>query len=106
MIDKRDFLGLDKEYVNLLTSKSQGDQASDERFNVKTLARFSSFIIDHDWLTDRIIFENMIQSIIVSSYRFQIYRRVRVVAAISNVRQYCFLRLRLILEASGEYMPG
>lgn len=44
--------------------------------------------------------------IIISSYRFQIYRQARVVAAISNVRQYVFLPFRLILESSGKFLPG
>ncbi|KAG8172466.1 hypothetical protein JTE90_014344 [Oedothorax gibbosus] len=103
MIDAQKFKNLTYDYMELLTSKSQGDRVIANEANVSTTSRFLAMLLNHDWLTSQSKFLDEIKKPTISSNRSQLYRRTRMVAAVNNAKQYFFMIIRLVIEATGKH---
>ncbi|KAG8175918.1 hypothetical protein JTE90_015022 [Oedothorax gibbosus] len=103
MINQGKFKSLTYEFMELLTSKSQGDKVMEKSSDTTTSSRFLAMLIHNSWLSSEAEFVEEIKKRTISSNRSQLYRRTRMVAAVNNAKQFFFMIIRLVLTAAGKY---
>lgn len=96
------FLDIVHEYMELLTSKSQGDKAVDEIHGYSTTSCFLALLINNSWMHSQAEFQKEISLPTISSNKFQMYRRARM-AAVNNAKQFVFVIFRLIISNYADY---